>query len=316
MEPENIMPSHAEENTNRVAIINREIESSLQTIHQGKKILVNFITLYITGVFGFFYYGAYVQGKLNSAKLTNFPNDLLILGLIGVLLVLIIFLFGWALLGFVTRTIFGTIKQYKHISYMRNLSALIFPPGIFEANCLNPIGTTTLSGDPKLPMRIAVSLPYLFGLVNFMFLSSSFYFLKFFLSTNEATSLFLIPTGFFALFYTNILTKHFTELRIVQEITPLNNEKSVRDKYEKLKQEHKKLQKYKISYIILVVLSWLYFLSFLLTMYQKINFDRINPALVLTQVIGVGFIFLLSLFVSLLKVETKFTLKLIPTLSI
>lgn len=290
----------------QAAIINQEIDISIQTIHQNKKILVNFITFYLTAVFGFFYYGAYIESKLNLPEIRkSLPNsDYIVLGLIGVFINLIIFLFGWALLGLVTRTICTTIKQYKHISYMRNLSASFFEPGKFKDSCLNPIAIANPE-NTKLPIRVADSLPYLFALVNFMFLFSSLYFLKLFLTTSEAISIFIFTSGLFAVFYPNIFSKHFIELKIVQEINPIQNHLQVFEKYMRLKKRTKKLRRYKFSFLLLLFLSIAFFLSFIFNFIQDINQSDIDSDLILTQGIVAILMGIISLFVSFIKVEKK-----------
>jgi len=288
----------------QASIINQEITISIDTIHQNKKILVNFITFYLTAVFALFYYGAYIDSKINipEVKKTIPNNDYLILGIIGVIITLIIFLFGWALLGLVTRTICTTIKQYKHISYMRNLSATFFPPNVFAANCLNPIASAK---NPKLPIRVAKSLPYLFALVNFLFLFSSLYFFKTFLTAGAAISIFLIIVGIFSLFYPNIFSEHFTELKIAQEINPDVNAIEVTDKYDRIRKRTKKLNKYKIPYLLLFFLSILYFPSFVINLVLSIKHSCIHDYILVTQSIAVTVMAFLSLIVSFLKIEMK-----------
>ena len=296
---------HSVDNANKVEIINKEIDCSIQTIHQGKKILVNFITLYITAVFGFFYYGAYIQGKISLANVNPIPpNELIILGVVGVLLVLIIFLFGWALLGLVTSSIFATIKQYKNIKYLRGLSATLFPNDEFRKYCLNPVAGLDPENDNELPISIPVSLPYIFSLVNFFFLLSSLFFLQLFLPAIDSITFLLFPLGFFAIFYTNLYANHFTELKIVKEITPLNNESTVRKKYAQIKNDQKKIRWYRISFIFLVVLSCLYFLSFFASYYFRDN-AALKQNIVIAQSISVLFLGGLSYLVTMIKVNTR-----------
>lgn len=292
------------DNTNRITIIVNEMTNSFQTIHQGKKILVNFITLYLSAVIGYAYYGAFVEQRIRE-----FDNSIIslhetkLLAALGILFAFILFIFGSALLGLVTRTIFGTIKQFKHISYMRKLSSVYFEKNAFHYHCLNPIAVVNLS------IKTERSLPFLFSVLNFIIVSSSFFFWALFFPYRIAFTMVLIPLGFLAIYYTDILSKHFSELRIAQHITPLRNEKRVREIFQKRKDRQKERKKYQLFWWLLFICSWLYFFSFYFNFRYIYYSVPISNELLLTQVGSILIISILSFIVSNLKIEWRIFIK-------
>jgi len=233
--------------------ISKEIEIVYNQIDKQRESTTNFLKIYLSIIVGLLTYIYFLENRLLvDGKRISVPNlDFIIFGAFGVLVCFISFIIGWALLDNVTKTVYKSIKYYKHISYMRHIVALTFEEDIFRKNSIIPIR------QAKIPMRISKQVPIIGGLINFALLILTYYFFRLFLQSEIAyISTCLILTSI-SIFYANQLEKHFEEILIADSLIPEKDEielKKIVSKMVKLQKRKKNYKKTKIIYTILAIL--------------------------------------------------------------
>jgi len=202
--------------------VEQEISTSFDYITSQKDVSIKAIKVYLTIVFGLFVYSSFIETRIIEAKVDTPSDDFFVFGIFGVFITTLTFMIGWALLDFITRIIYGVIKQYKHISYMRYLKSQLFITNTFRNYSINPILVT------KIPMRISRHLPVIFNLMNFFLLCFIYYFLNLFLEPEMSITYTLVILGIFAIYYPNSCEKYYEEIAIAQLIKPNLSERKAK----------------------------------------------------------------------------------------
>lgn len=221
--------------------LTKEIEITYSQIDKQRESTTDFLKIYLSIILGLFTFIYFLENRLlvDGKRIPIPNNDFIIFGGFGILVCLITFIIGWALLDNVTKTVYKSIKHYKHISYIRHIIALSFDNDLLTNNSILPMR------QKQIPMRISAQVPIIGGLINLALLLLNFYFFSLF-ANFELSILFttLIVCGL-GIFYANQLEKHFEEILIAQKLLPKRDEVSLK----KSVKEFVKLKKQSKNYV-------------------------------------------------------------------
>ncbi len=257
----------------QIDFVSKEIEVVYSQIDKQRESTTNFLKIYLSIIVGLLTYIYFLENRLvtNGQRLQLPNNEFMIFGEFGVLVCLISFLIGWALLDNVTKTVYKSIKYYKHISYLRYIVSCTFPDEIFKKNSIIPIRQN------KIPMRISKQVPIIGGLINFALLVLNFYFLRLFLPSEIANVVCCIILGCVSVFYANQLEKHFEEILIADTLLPETDENEIKKTIKRLVRIQKGKINYKVTKVIYIItLSFFLGAAFLLVInyyYDYFSFD-------------------------------------------
>jgi hypothetical protein len=214
--------------------IDSEISNSLEHIRTQKELVLSGVKIYASVVFGMFVYAAYIQTNIKPIPNTTFQ----FYAVIGIAITILVFILGWALLAFITNTIFAAVVHYKHVSHMRRLKTIIVGEA-FRANCILPIAAQ------EVPLKYAKLLPIAFSVINLLLLCSSYYFIALITKPSTAASYTMLCIGFFAYWYPNVFSRYNEEIFISQLMSPKRDEKYIRKMLQECVQrnESKKIHK-------------------------------------------------------------------------
>ena len=125
----------------QIDFISKEIKVIYSQIDKQRESTTNFLKIYLSIIVGLLTYIYFLENRLiSNGQRLQLPNDdFMIFGEFGILVCLISFLIGWALLDNVTKTVYKSIKYYKHISYLREIIANTFPDDVYRKNSIIPI---------------------------------------------------------------------------------------------------------------------------------------------------------------------------------
>lgn len=207
-------------NDKQYDFICNEINLIYNKIEGQRKSSTEFLKIYLSIILALFGYIYFVENRLIlNGKRTAIPNDdYFIFGIFGVIITLIVFIVGWALLDNVTKSVYNSIKNYKHISNLRYIVSTTFEDDVFRRHSILP-----LKRD-KIPVRISAQVPVFGALFNFGLLILISYFFSLFIPFQQSILITTMILTIISILYSNQLEKHFEEILFAQKIKPASDE--------------------------------------------------------------------------------------------
>ena len=237
----------------QIDFIQNEINITYEQIDRQRKSTTDFLKVYFSIFLALFGYIYFIEKRLviNNIRTELPSNEYFIFGLFGVILTLLVFIIGWALLDNLTKAIYKSIKHYKHISNMRYIISRTFEDDIFNKNSILPLKRK------NIPVRISAQVPVIGSFINFALLFLTTYFLSLFLTFSVSLIITSLIMTLLSVFYSNQLEKHFEEILIAQKLTPKTSESRLKELikgFVKLKKENKNYVKTKRWYIFSILI--------------------------------------------------------------
>ena len=295
--------SRREENMNEMksSYINNEINNSLTQIENNKTLALGAIKIYLLIFFSLFTYAAFLQTKIITDVNIVLPSTkYFMFSVFGAILTIITTSLGWILIDYITGLIYKAIINYKHMSYMRNLSSELFFNKELINHCVLPIGSSIVH------LERSRHLPIVFSVINMLILSMNYYFLQISFHPKLALTVTFSIFFVFALLFPNACKKLEEEKRIAQKLSPSNiDEKKIRDNLVEIKKEKRGSKEFKCFFRITIILSCIFLLMIVYNIYHCVDNNLISLSNWLFAIEGILVLIIAAIIYYMSIVETK-----------